>query len=90
MISAGVDHPPTNLERLAKHLNVEAISYAPLSMRARLMMDCGKLIAEINEDLDPFARRWSLAHELAHVVLERERLGLATTVGQNVERAVSN
>lgn len=90
MCAAGVDHPPADLVRLAQHLGISEIKVVPLSMRARLITQGGKLVAEVNEKLDRFSRQRSLAHELAHVVLERDRISLASTIGSNVRRSGAN
>jgi len=90
MISAGIEHPPADLVRFAQHLGVHEIRFIPLVMRGRLVMEGRRLVAEVNEDLNDLERQRTVAHELAHVVLERERIAQATTVGQNVSRVAGN
>ncbi len=87
-IAAGVDQPPVDLDRLAGYLNVRRIVSVPLPMQGRVVMDNNELVVEVNEKLDTCDRQRCIAHELAHIVLESERMDIATTSGVNVSRSM--
>jgi Zn-dependent peptidase ImmA (M78 family) len=88
--AAGVDQPPTDLHQLAQYLGVREIRYVPLAMRGRLIIDDKELVVEVNEELEGVDRQRCVAHELAHVVLERERIKLAIASERNADRSISH
>jgi hypothetical protein len=86
VLAAQAGRFPVDLARLASHLGVDAVRVVPLTMRGRLVLDAGKLVVEVNEELDQWDRRRVIAHELSHAIIERDRLRLAKLAGRNVER----
>lgn len=69
-LAAGATESPTDLDKFCRYLGVSDVRYVPLSMKGRLVRGEQGLSIEINEQLDPFWRRLTLAHELVHVILE--------------------
>lgn len=69
--------PPTNLDAIAGHLQVKSIRTSPLSMRGRVLFERGGVVIELNEQLEPIERRYVLAHELGHLILEGDRIAKA-------------
>lgn len=88
MISAGVNQPPVNLSSFSKYLGVRSIYSTTLPMRGRLLREGNELTIEVNKKLDECERQRTIAHELAHVVLERERIGAALATGKNKSRSI--
>lgn len=77
--------PPTDLEAVARYLEVEAIRITTLSMRGRLIFENGgDVVIEINNALPALGQRQVLAHELAHLLLEPDRLTKSATLGRTV------
>lgn len=72
---AGCDKMPTDLLRLALHLNVKTRE-VPLAMRGRLLRENGNFVVEVNADLSSFDKRQTLAHELSHLIIEHKYLSL--------------
>jgi Zn-dependent peptidase ImmA (M78 family) len=81
--------PPTNLGAIARQLQVENVRTSPLSMRGRVVVERGLVVVEVNEDLAPVDRRYVLAHELSHLILEGERFAKASSVGHAVKQDVA-
>jgi hypothetical protein len=46
----------------------------PLAVRGRLIREPGGFVAEINEELSRQSRRFVLAHEITHLLLERDMM----------------
>lgn len=90
MISAGVAEPPVNLRSLALRLKLRDIVFVPLPMRGRVMLDGNNVVVEVNENLGQHERRWTIAHELAHLILEKERVAIAEESGRNIDRSISH
>ncbi len=90
MIAAETPAPPVNLRRFAKHLGVQDIVSAPLAVRGRLILENGQLLVEVSDQLDELNQRITTAHELGHIILERERVALSKSVNANVRAAVSH
>ncbi|HEV2969196.1 MAG TPA: ImmA/IrrE family metallo-endopeptidase [Pirellulales bacterium] len=90
LIAAGTDAPPTDLKRLAKHLGVQRVAIVPLAMRGRLMLSGSDVEIEINGDLDEWSRRHTIAHELVHLVLEKDRVAMARAAGSNVKKRIAH
>jgi hypothetical protein len=79
--------PPVELGRLARHLSV-TVRHVPLAMKGRITLEDGELIAEVDESLTDFQARFTLAHELSHVILERDRISLLRLSGDEVARDI--
>lgn len=90
MIAARSNVPPADLRRLASHLGVQEVLLVPLASRGRLLMDGTNVLIEINEELDDFRRKHTVAHELAHLVLEKDRVAVARAAGYNVDKPFSH
>lgn len=86
-ISAGVVTPPTDLDRLAKNLGVVDIRKAPLPMRGRCLMEGAGVAIELSEELEAFEERFTLAHELAHLIVEEGRVAECAAVGSRLKVA---
>lgn len=72
-IAGGVNALPVDLDRLAKHLGVFEIRDVPLSMNGRVLLDHSKAIIEVNSSLSENNKRFTIAHELAHLIIEKHR-----------------
>ena len=72
--AARLKFPPANLERLGRYLQVGEVREAPLAIRGRLIAENGLVMVEINNRLEPFEKRKVLAHELAHLLFDRDRV----------------
>jgi hypothetical protein len=82
--------PPTDLEAIASQLQVEAIQSAPLAMRGRIVVgSVGKVVVEVNEELPPLERRYVVAHELGHLILEGDRIANSVSMGRAVRKSGS-
>lgn len=79
------DHPPRDLEALASHLSVSEIRTTPLAMRGRITVDGPYVSIELNADDPPFVQRLTLAHELAHLIVEDGRVQAAVRKGRAPE-----
>jgi uncharacterized protein DUF955 len=73
-IEAGCETLPTDLYKLARFLGVNDIREVPLAMRGRLLNERGRLTIEVNKDLSRYERRQTIAHELGHVLVEKDSL----------------
>lgn len=78
-------HPPLDLEKLASHLSVSEIRLTPLAMRGRIAVEGPRVSIEINAEDPPFVQRFTLAHEIAHLVVEDGRVRAAVRQGRAVE-----
>jgi len=77
--------PPTDLESLARDLGVEEIRDVPLSMRGRIVVSNGIALAiEVNESLPELDRRFTIAHEIGHLILEPQRMSRSAAIGQGL------
>jgi hypothetical protein len=65
---------PTNLPRLASHLGVVAIREKPLAFRGRLVAEAAGLAIEVNAELSAVERRFTISHEIGHVLIEGDTL----------------
>ncbi len=81
---AGCDSFPTGVDQLAHAVGIHRIRYVPLAITGRLVREPRGLVAEINTDLSPRDRRFVLAHEVAHLILERDAINSAS---QRLQRA---
>lgn len=66
---------PADLGRLASAVGIRDVRYVPLPVRGRLVSEGRCVVAEINNQLSEDDRRFVLAHEIAHIILETEHLG---------------
>jgi Zn-dependent peptidase ImmA (M78 family) len=71
---AGTASIPTDLTQVAADLGVVEVRVVPLANRGRLLYVPGGFVIEVNENLDHHERRFVVAHELAHIVLEGNSL----------------
>jgi hypothetical protein len=70
------------LERLARRLDVDQVAYVPLAEDGRLRLSGARVIVEVKSDLSEFEQRFTLAHELAHRVIETSRMDQALLTGR--------
>jgi hypothetical protein len=61
--------PPVSLESVAIALGVKTVRCIPLHVHGRVTRVSEALVVELSDSLAPRAQRFTLAHELAHVVL---------------------
>lgn len=73
-IEADCQRVPVDLVKLANYLGICSIRAEPLAMKARLLREGSGLAIEVNSELTGFQRRFSVAHELAHVIVEGQEL----------------
>ena len=78
LAAAGASDVPRDLDRIATYLGVVETRSVPLSTRGRLVAERGGLVVELNQDDSPQLRRFTYAHELAHLVAEPRRAMQAT------------
>ncbi len=60
---------PTDLEAIAKRLKVESVMEEPLSIDGMLIRENGVLSIKLNSDSNHLRRRFTLAHEIGHIIL---------------------
>ncbi|SRR5260221_5778881 len=79
---------PTNLESVARRLNVEKVLQEPLPFDGVLVRRKDRLTIKLNTHIDPRRRRFTFAHELAHVLLTNGSVGSSRRSfrGTEVER----
>ncbi|KJC40124.1 hypothetical protein UB31_27850 [Bradyrhizobium sp. LTSP849] len=77
----GVKAPPVPVERLAKALGVR-IEYNPFDdeLSGMAFLREGKPVIGVNANHHPNRQRFTIAHELGHIVLHRSRLDAAVLV----------
>ena len=63
-----------NLEELANHLGISSIREVPLAIRGRLIQEKREIILEVNFKLPFFQKRHTIAHEIAHIIIEGKDL----------------
>lgn len=73
-IEADCDSVPIDMARLAKHLGVLSIAEVPLAMKGRLLSDGNSMTLEVNCDLPESESRFTIAHELSHIIVEGDEL----------------
>ena len=78
--AAGVTLMPRDLEKLARKLQVPVLE-EPLDCRGRIVLEAGQLVIEINHRLSAFEKRKTLAHELGHLILDKEGITRAYLQG---------
>jgi len=74
---------PIDLAQLARYAGVSDVRVVPLAIRGRIIKDREDLIIESNRDLEPFHKRQTLAHELAHLLIERGDSSALPRASQN-------
>lgn len=75
LVQSNCKPPRTDLDRIGQHLGVVSIRFVPLAKRGRLLRVPGGYGVEVHQELNPFERRFVVAHELAHIVVEGSSLG---------------
>jgi len=73
-IEAGCEAVPRDFMKIARYLNAEDIRYVPLAMRGRIMNENGTLFIEINSGLQNHEKRFTVAHEIGHIIVEKQAL----------------
>ena len=71
------DSFPTDVEKLAEMVGIIAVRAVPLAIRGRLTREPGGLVVEVNSALSTEDRRFVLAHEVAHILLEQDAIDRA-------------
>ncbi|MCL4787515.1 MAG: ImmA/IrrE family metallo-endopeptidase [Verrucomicrobia bacterium] len=71
---------PTDVDRLAREAGIVTIRFVPLATRGRLLREPGGFVAEVNSVLPATQRRFVIAHETTHLLVEKELM--LTTVGR--------
>jgi Zn-dependent peptidase ImmA (M78 family) len=61
--------PPTDLGALARHVGVDSIRCLPLAVDGRLVSENGRYVIEVNKDHQIERQRFTIAHEIAHLVI---------------------
>jgi Zn-dependent peptidase ImmA (M78 family) len=77
----GVKAPPVPVEKLAKALGVR-VEYNPFDneLSGMAFLRDGKPVIGVNANHHPNRQRFTIAHELGHIVLHRSRLDAAVLV----------
>lgn len=65
---------PADLDKLSRHVGIVATREVPLAMRGRLLREPRGFTVEVNCELPPFQRRFVRAHEIAHLLVEKDLL----------------
>jgi Zn-dependent peptidase ImmA (M78 family) len=77
-----------SLETLAEQLGIERITFEPLPFDGGVYEQNGRRIIKINSLAPAIRQRFTLAHELGHLILERSVKGSASCEGDDgLERA---
>jgi Zn-dependent peptidase ImmA (M78 family) len=71
---------PTDVDRLAREAGIVATRIASLVTRGRLIREPGGFVVEIDSKLSPNQRRFVIAHEISHLMVERDLM--LTSVGR--------
>lgn len=82
-VEARCEGLPTDLGRLSRHLGVISIREVPLAMKGRLLKEGMGFAVEVNSDLPQYERRFSVAHELAHIIVDGEELRRSSRLESN-------
>lgn len=73
-VAANCEPVPTELNKLSRSLGVAEIREVPLAMRGRLLHENGRFVIEVNSDLSHYDKRQTIAHELGHLLVEKDTL----------------
>jgi Zn-dependent peptidase ImmA (M78 family) len=84
--------PPYSLSAIALHFEISAIRERLLNQEARLLVDGGIGIIEVNSLFPEVRRRMSVAHELAHIILNEcaGRSRFTSSAGSPQEETLCN
>jgi len=63
--------PPFSLKPLVEHFGVSEVRERPLDYDARLTLESGRLLIEVNSIFPKARRRLSVAHEIGHLIIDR-------------------
>jgi hypothetical protein len=66
----GVPHPPLALEALFRKLNISGVRVEDLPFSGELRPENGSYTIVCSQHLSPARRRFTIAHEMAHAILE--------------------
>jgi Zn-dependent peptidase ImmA (M78 family) len=80
----GLKAPPVPVEKLAKALGVR-VEYNPFDdeLSGMAFLRDGKPVIGVNANHHPNRQRFTIAHELGHILLHRSRLDAAVLVDKN-------
>jgi len=67
----GVLGPPFSLQPVLRAFGVDEVRLRPLGHDARLVVERGRYVVEVNSLLHPWYRRLCIAHELGHLIADR-------------------
>jgi Zn-dependent peptidase ImmA (M78 family) len=82
--------PPTDLAAAAVNMGVREIRYVPLYIDGRVVQEGGRYVIEVNSRGPQVRKRFTIAHELGHLILSRSgALGCSTiaTRGRRVDKS---
>jgi len=65
---------PTDVKKLAEAVGIVTVRDVPLAMRGCLLREPSGFVVEINSQLLPLDRRFVIAHEVTHLLIELEQL----------------
>ena len=63
--------PPFPFDGLLERFGITAVRERPLDRDARLVRQSGKLVIEVNSLYPQARQRFSIAHELGHLIVDR-------------------
>jgi Zn-dependent peptidase ImmA (M78 family) len=80
----GLKAPPVPVEKLAKALGVK-VEYNPFDdeLSGMAFLRDGKPVIGVNANHHPNRQRFTIAHELGHILLHRSRLDAAVLIDKN-------
>src|SRR2546425_10805515 len=68
---SGQSDPPISLQPLLEHFKVMQVRERPLDRDACLRLDSGDLIIEVNSLYTAARRRFGIAHEIGHLIIDQ-------------------
>jgi len=89
MLKVNVVEPPIDLRAVAAAAGVSEVRVVPLAINGQLLLEGEHLVIEVNRADDPWSRELTLAHEIAHVILESPRIEASRLSGNSTARRVS-
>lgn len=81
-IEANCDTVPVNLDILTKDVGISRKVEVPLPFNGRLVREKSDIVIEVNKMLSEFQKRQVIAHEIAHLILEKRNLILMLSRGE--------
>jgi hypothetical protein len=66
---SGTGFPPADLDNMVKSLGLPPVRYVPLAVDGRLVRDGPNYSIEVNERHPPARKRFTIAHEIGHIIL---------------------